>query len=199
MEGDLRRELQPRGRVLAVVVRPVVVGARERVGHLRIERVVHLDLAAARAVEDRDVDPLDVHGLHVGLGVVAARMRHVVVGRAREGAALEVLADGGRVRPLRNLADLEVADPDERLVRGVGGAADELRREPLEGRVEITLPEAVRLHGVEIAVHDLEPVLHRVVLRVEHTRIRRPRRSRRPGELSRSIALALHRGVGFAA
>ena len=84
---------------------------------------MHQHLAAARAVEDGDVDALDVHGLHVGLRVVAARVGDRVVGVAREGAPLEVLADDGRARALGHLAELEVADPDDRLVGRVVRAA----------------------------------------------------------------------------
>jgi hypothetical protein len=167
VEGDLGGELQPRGRVLAVLVRPVVVRARQRVGHARVEVVVHLHLTAARAVEDRDVDALDVHRLHVRRRIVTARVRDLVVRRACERAALQFLAHGGGVRPLRHLADLEVADADERLVRRVVGAPREDRRERLERLVEVAHPEVVGLHRVQIAVHDLEPVLHYRFLRVD--------------------------------
>jgi hypothetical protein len=54
----------------------------------------------------------------------------------------------------------EVADLDDRLVRRVVRAAQELRRERLERRVEIALPETVGLHRVEVAVEHAEPVLH---------------------------------------
>src|SRR2546428_453957 len=77
-----------------------------------------------------------------------------------EGAPLEVLADDGRLRPLRHLTDLEVADPDDRLVRCVLRATDELRRERAEWRLQVALPEGVRLHRVEVAVHHPESVLH---------------------------------------
>src|SRR5438105_5103187 len=160
VEGDLGGELQARGRVLTVLVRPRVVGARQRVGDARVEIVVHLHLTAARAIEDRDIDAFDVHRLHVRGRVVAARVRNLVMRRPRERATLEILAHGGGVRALGHLADLEVTDADERLVRGVFGAPGERRRERLERLVEVADPEVVGLHRVQIAVHDLEPVLH---------------------------------------
>ena len=94
------------------------------------------------------------------LGVVAARVRRRVVRVAREGPFLEALADERGARPLRELGDLEVADLDHRLVRGIVLAPGEPRRELLEGLVEIPLPEPVGLHRVEVAVEDLEPAFH---------------------------------------
>src|SRR5205809_62305 len=90
----------------------------------------------------------------------AARVRNLVMRRPRERATLEILAHGSGVRALGHLADLEVTDADERLVRGVLGAPGERRRERLERLVEVADPEVVGLHRVQIAVHDLEPVLH---------------------------------------
>src|SRR5205809_7869576 len=89
----------------------------------------------------------------VRLGVVAARVRDLVVRVPGEGAPLEVLADDGRLRPLGHLTDLEVADPDDRLVRRVFRATDERRRERAKRRLQVALPEGVRLHRVEVAVH----------------------------------------------
>jgi len=109
---------------------------------------VHEHLAAARAVEDRHVDALDVHGLDMRLGIVAARVRDVVVRGPREGALVEVLADDGGARPLGHLPELEIADLDDRLIRRVRAAAEELRRELLERLGEVPLPEAVGLHRV---------------------------------------------------
>ena len=79
VERHLGGELEARRLVLAVVVGPVVVRAGQRGGDRRVEVVVHEHLAPARAVEDRHVDALDVHGLDVRLGVVAARVRDLVV------------------------------------------------------------------------------------------------------------------------
>src|SRR5262249_54853418 len=42
---------------------------------------------------------------------------------------------------------------------GVGGPADQLRRELLERLLQVALPQPVGLHRVEIGVHDLEAVL----------------------------------------
>ena len=161
VERDLGGELQARRLVLAVVVRPVVVRGGERGGDRRVEVVVHEHLAPARAVEHRHVDALDVHGLDVRRRVVAARVRDLVVRRPLEGAPLEILADGGGVRALGHLPDLEIADLDHRLIRRVGRPAPEPGRELLERLGEIALPEAVGLHRVQIRVHDLEVVLHR--------------------------------------
>jgi hypothetical protein len=74
---------------------------------------------------------------------------------------VEVLADHRGPRPLGHLPQLEVADLDDRLIRRVRAAAEELRRELLERVGEVPLPETVGLHRVEIRVHDLEAVLHR--------------------------------------
>src|SRR5439155_22974143 len=75
--------------------------------------------------------------------------------------ALPILTHYRGAIALGHLAELEVADLDDGLVRRVGGAAQELRRELLERLVEVALPEAVGLHRVEVRVHDLEAVLHR--------------------------------------
>src|SRR2546425_11676902 len=157
---SLSGELQAVGVPGAEVARPVVVGAGECGGHLWLEVVGHEPLAPARAVDDGDVDALDLHRRDVRLGVVAARVRDLVVWVPGEGAPLEVLADDGRLRPLGHLTDLEVADPDDRLVRCVLRATDELRRERAEWRLQVALPEGVRLHRVEVAVHHPESVLH---------------------------------------
>src|SRR5947208_1164771 len=93
--------------------------------------------------------------LHLGIVNVAAVNRAWVADHGH-GAALANRAPG-----LGHLAELEVADLDDGLVRRVGGAAQELRRELLERLVEVALPEAVGLHRVEVRVHDLEAVLHR--------------------------------------
>src|SRR5262249_51188154 len=61
---------------------------------------------------------------------------------------------------LGHLAELEVPDLDEGLVRRVGGATHELRRELFERLVQVAFPQPVGLHRVEIGVHDLEAVLH---------------------------------------
>ncbi len=160
LEGELRRELQPPGIVLAEVVGPGVVGVGEGGGHVGVQVVVHQDLTPPRSVEDRHVDAFDVHGLDVRRRIVAARMRDLVVRMTGEGAALEILADDRRARPLAHLADLDVADADDRLVGRVLRPAREPRRERLERRVEVLRPEVVRLHRVQVAVHHPESVLH---------------------------------------
>ena len=119
VEGDLRGELHALGVVGAEVARPVVVRAGQRRRHLGIEVVVHQDLAAARAVDDGHVDALDVHGLHVRLGVVAPGVRDRVVRVALEGAPLQILADHRGARALGHLGDGQVADLDDGLVRRV--------------------------------------------------------------------------------
>src|SRR5262249_49591372 len=73
---------------------------------------------------------------------------------------LQILADERRVHAPGHLADLDLADLDDRLVRRVLGAADELGRELLERLLEVALPEAVRLHRVPAVVQNLDPVLH---------------------------------------
>jgi len=161
VEGDLRRELQPLGVIGAEVARPVVVGPGQGRGHLGLEIVVHLHLASARAVDHGHVDALDVHRRHVRLGVVAARVRDLVVRVPGEGAPLKVLADQGTLRPLRHLADLDGPDPDDGLIPCVLRPPDERRREPFERLLEVLLPEPVRLHRVQVAVHHPEAVLHR--------------------------------------
>ena len=164
VEGELSGELEPAGIDRAEIPRPVVVGAREGGRYLRVEVVVHQDLAAARAVDDGDVDALDVHGLQVGLRVVAPRVRERVVRVAGERALLKALAHHRRARPLRHLGDLDVADADDGLVGRSLGAPGEAGRELLERLVQVLLPEAVRLHRVQIAVEDPEPVLHGCLL-----------------------------------
>src|SRR5437762_9755916 len=126
-EGDLGGELQPRRVVLAVVVGPLVVGARQRGRHLRIEVVVHLHLTPARSVEHGDVDALDVHGLHVRLWIVASRVRRLVVRMPRERAVLQILTNDCGAIALGHLAELEVADLDD-------GLRSEERRVGKEGR-----------------------------------------------------------------
>ena len=164
MEGELGGELEPARIRRTEIARPVVVGAREGSRHRRIEIVVHQHLAAARAIDHRDVDALDVHGLEMGGCVVAARMGHRVVGMAGEGALLQALADHRAARPLRHLGDLHLADLDDGLVGcalcGTGEAGGEL----LEGLLQVLLPETVRLHGVQVAVEDTESVFHRGLL-----------------------------------
>ena len=160
VERDLRGEPQPFRRELAVIGGPVVVRAGERRGDVRRQLVVHQHLPAPRAIEDADVDAFDVHGLHVRLRVVGPRVRGLVMRMPLERPVLEIAADHGRVRTLRHLGYLDLPDLDDRLVRRARGAADELRREALERLVEITLPEAVRLHRVQIAVEDAVSLFH---------------------------------------
>ena len=88
VEGDLRGELHALRVVGAEVARPVIVRTRQRRRHLGLEVIVHQDLATARAVDDGHVDALDVHGLHVRLGVVATGVRDGVVRMALEGPLL---------------------------------------------------------------------------------------------------------------
>jgi hypothetical protein len=90
MERDLGGELQPAGVGLAVVVRPVVVGAGQGRGERGIEIVVHEHLAAARPVENGHVDALDVHGDQVRGRVEAGGRRHLVVRVPGERAPVQV-------------------------------------------------------------------------------------------------------------
>ena len=158
VEGQLGGELEPRRVDRAEIARPVVVRTRQGGRHLRV--VVHQHLAPARAVDDGDVDALNVHRLQMRRRVVAARVRHRVVRMAGEGAILQALAHHRRARALRHLGDLEVADRDERLVHRPVGAPREPWRELLERLVQVLLPEAVRLHRVQIAVQNPESIFH---------------------------------------
>ena len=158
VERHLRGELHPRRVVGAEVARPVVVRARQR-RDFRLQVVVHQHLAAPRAVDDGHVDALDVHGLHVRLGVVAPGVCDRVVRMALERPRLLILADHGGARALGHLRDGQIADLDDRLVRCVLRPAREARGELLERRLEVFLPETVRLHRVQVAVHGPESAL----------------------------------------
>ena len=165
VEGELGGELEPARVDGAEIARPVVVGAREGGRYRGVEIVVHQHLAAARAVDHRDVDALDVHGLEMGRRVVAARVRHRVVGMTGEGALLQAPAHHRGARPLRHLGDLHLADLDDGLVGRALRGPGEAGREFPERLLQVLLPEAVRLHGVQVAVEDTESVFHGRLLR----------------------------------
>ncbi len=97
--------------------------------------------------------------------VVAARMRHRVVGMTGKGPLLEALAHHGRAWPLRHLRDLDLADLDDGLVGRALRGPREAGGELLERLLQVLFPEAIRLHGVQVAVEDTESVFHRGLLR----------------------------------
>ena len=88
----LSSELQPLRPALAVLVGPVVVGARERSRVVRREVVVHQDLPAAGAVHDGDVDALDIHRGQGGGGGEAASTRDLEVWVPRAAPATQLPA-----------------------------------------------------------------------------------------------------------
>src|SRR5882724_5921548 len=97
---DLGGELQPLRLTLAIVVRPIVVGTRQRRCVVRREVVVHQDLPAARAVHDGNVDALDVHRGQGRVRVEAAPARNLEVWVPRAAPAPQLAAGGGGGRRL---------------------------------------------------------------------------------------------------
>jgi hypothetical protein len=93
-------ELQPPRLALAIVVRPIVVGTRERRRVVRREVVVHQDLPPARAVHDGDVDALDIHRGQGRVRIEAAPARDLEVRVPRAAPAPQLAAGGGGGRRL---------------------------------------------------------------------------------------------------
>ena len=162
---DLGGELQPLRPALAIVVRPVVVGARERRRVVRREVVVHEDLPPARAVHDGDVDALDIHRRQGRVGIEAAPARDLEVWVPRAAPAPQLAAGRGGGRRLAmggNRQPLHLHTHDAVGVALVLGAVAELLLLPAEeprrarsmGPFEVAGPEIVRLHHVKVAVED---------------------------------------------
>src|SRR5262249_11445825 len=120
-------------------------------------------------------------------GIVASRERRRVVRVAREGPFLEALANHCGTRPLRHLGDLHVADLDDGLIGRAFRGTDEAWRILLEGLVQVSLPEPVRLHGAEIAIEAANSVLQGPPLP--------PRRQRPAGAPPGSVIAACTRKV----
>ena len=162
---DLRGEFEPHRVGLAVIGGPVVIGARQRRGVVGFQIVVAQHLPPARAVHDRDVDPLDIHRSQCRARIEAARPRHLEMRVAGAAAAAQLAArDGGAGLPgmRRDREPLDLHAHDVVGVALVVLAVVELRlmrteeaRRVLPIRfVEIARPQIVGLHHVEIAVHD---------------------------------------------
>ena len=159
--GQLRRELEALRSMLAELESPLVVRSRERRRIARLQRVVHQHLSPAGAEQDADVNPLDVHRLEMALRIVTPRSRTFEMRVAREGRRLQ-----SRLRPDRFLLharnpDCEVPENNARLLRWASVASLEARQTIAERVFQVSLPQVVRLHRVQIAIHDLEAVLHR--------------------------------------
>jgi len=78
----------------------------------------------------------------------------------RDGAVMKIGVGTDQLRPLRHLADRKAADLNRRLVRRALRRPSEARRGSLERLIEIALPQPIRLHGMQITVHDTQALLH---------------------------------------
>ena len=165
MHRDLRGELQPRRVGPAVVGGPVVVGPRQRRGIVGREIVVAQDLAAARAIHDRDIDPFDVHRRQGRDRVVAARPRHPEMRMSGAAAAPQFAAGhrranrvawAGIASPCTSMPMMEsvLALSSAALVQGFLLTAEKARRVCPVGAVEPAVPKVIGLHHVEIAIED---------------------------------------------
>src|SRR5215831_4277890 len=129
-------------------------------GQLRIGVVVHLNLPTARAVEDGDVDPLDVHRLQVRLRVELPGDRDVIVRVPCKGPSAEIGRWTDRVRCDCHVANDSVLNADRRLVWRPFRRACEGRREFFEWVIQVAKPKIVRFHGVQITVQYTKAIFH---------------------------------------
>ena len=153
--GDAEHLLR---RGLRKVVQPVVVGPGYGRGQLGVETVDAEHEQPARGKEKGQVEPLLFHG-HDLTDAVEVALGHVAVFLLERGQA--VVPQVRVLRPPRDGEDLAVqldAQIPEIALQALGGAV-------LELRVDIALPEVVRLEHVHIGIHSLEALLSHFLLR----------------------------------
>ena len=188
LHGEHGGHLELVGTMLAEFVEPVVVGAGNGVGELRVHAGPVHEAEAKGGKEDGDIDALGLHGDDLGLGIEATLAGEVDSG-VRAGEAQRV-ADPVVLHRLLLLARRLGIDEE------VGEAAKAAFREGgdpvLEGRVQVPLEQVRRLHDVHVAVNESEPLFHWRLLSAArgvppHPGCRAPSY---PRWLSRSIPLA---------
>src|SRR5215510_3589284 len=143
---------QPLGILLAEVVEPVVVGARHGCGQAGLHVGDREGEKAARRIDDRDVDALDVHRLELhlrrpaalGVGLPALLVQGVVLALP---ATVAVGVDAGDAAPgLAVVGQAQIAlvlrEPDRRAIAERG--------------IDVARPQVGRLDDVDVAVEDLE-------------------------------------------
>ena len=162
LQRQQRNALQPFRVGFAVVVHPVVVGAAEGGGVLRVEVVEAHDPGAAVGAEQRgDVDSLDVHRLQHRGSVEAVAERLDLKRRL----LLLALEGGVRLRELRPLVpdgeDLPLEHPR---VYARDAAAAHHRHAQTERGVEEVLEQRRGFDDVNVAVENSESMFHARIL-----------------------------------
>ncbi len=139
----------------AEIVQPVVVGAGDRGGELRVDALLPGGLGAvdaqheqpARRKQDRDVDALFVHRVELRDVVVAALVGQGVIVFLRHHVLRQDPAPSfGSIRRIH------AADIHPRVARHDVGAN---RRDRLVSRIDVALPQIVGLDQMHIRVHHL--------------------------------------------
>jgi hypothetical protein len=157
-----RRHLELVGAVLDKVVQPVVVGAADRIGELRVHVVAREKRQAGGREQHGDVDALHLHADDLRFGVVAALDREhdvlVAAGADQRPANAIVLRDVAVVAGRR-----AVEKPQGPPAHAGAAAVDRLHRrgDPrFERRVEVFVEQVGRLHDVHVAIDEAVAFFH---------------------------------------
>src|ERR1700730_330582 len=162
---NLTRELEPLLIAPAVVVGPIVVGARKCRRVIGCNIVVRQNLPTTRAVRYRDIDAFDVHRGQRRSRIKAARTGHLQVRTVGAASSLKIprlayrslrVGERGNNVPLHLHTENSIGVV---LVLFVGGKAFfPLAEEPWRaypvGLIEIAYPQILGLHQMKIAIHD---------------------------------------------